>query len=267
MSSTSSSRRSFLEKGLAATALAIASQGLFGKVLASGPDTGLPTELDPPFGKPNAATIKNHKISAPIPQPVIPEKIVMLIGDGSKLAYEKKVAGMLRERARVISPAVNCGNSLDVMRRMEFWLKEYNPDVVHFSTGVEDVRSLYYGTYENMVPRKFYKRNIRNIIEIVYAFSSKAIPIWSTITPVNDERVVVTKATVKDFTIFNDDVLDYNRDALKVCKQFKVVVNDLYESVEYSGSDSLLDASGYTLNAKGRDTVAKSIASQIENYL
>ena len=196
-----------------------------------------------------------------------PRKKVLLIGDYMKKHYEDKVREQLKDKAEVISPTENCGNTVDVMRNIEGWVKLYNPDIIHISCGFEDIRTVYYGSYDNIVPLKFYKRNVRNILEGIFMFSEKAVPLWATMTPINDERQGEAKAKTKDYSLFNEDVLNYNNAAQRVAKQYKVSVVDLFNTINYSNPDAYLNETGFLLNTKGADTTAKMIASHIENYL
>ena len=196
-----------------------------------------------------------------------PRKKVLLIGDYMKKYYEEQVRDLLKERAEVVWPTENCGNTIDVIRNMEGWVKKFDPDVIYIAAGFEDIRTVYYGSFDNMVPLKFYKRNVRNILEGVFMFSNRAIPIWACMTPINDEKQGEAKSKTKDYSIFNDDVIDYNAAAQKVAKQYKVSVVDLYSAIAYNNPDLYLNETGFLLNSKGAATTAKTIAQHIENYL
>ena len=193
--------------------------------------------------------------------------VVFLIGTLHSTAVHQQVERLLKGKASVISPATNCGNSLDVLKNIPGWIKQYNPDLVHISTGFEDVRSIYYGSDDRMVPRSFYKRNLFQIIDLIYGVSDKAVPMWATITPIDDDRLVEAKAKQRDWTAFNDDVLLYNREAAKICRRMKARVNDLYGTVLDNGAQALLAPNGYDLNGKGVTVVAQQVATSIESYL
>ena len=197
----------------------------------------------------------------------IPKKKVLLIGDYMKKHYEEKVREMLHEKADVFSPAENCGNTVDVMRSMPGWLKKYDPDIVYISCGFEDIRSVFYGSLDNLVPIKYYKRNVRNILEGVFMFSTKAVPLWATMTPINDERQGEAKSKTQDYSLFNDDVMNYNNAAQRVAKQYKVSIVDLYNALSISNPDSFLNETGFLLNGNGADATARMVAQHIDNYL
>lgn len=201
------------------------------------------------------------------PETKVAKKKILIIGDYIKNSYVKKLAEIMADRAEIITPEENCGNSLDVLRQLEGWLKKYDPDLVAINTGFEDMRTIYYGSYENLVPPKLYSRNVKHILEYVYLFSSRAIPFWITTSPVEDEQHTTVKAKVRDYTVFNEDVLTYNRIAMKECRKFKVSVIDLYNHLSYSNLPAMVEADGYHLSAKGRDSAAKAIFGHIENYL
>jgi len=200
----------------------------------------------------------------PTEQPV---KKILVVGDYIKAGYLKRFETLIGNRAEVISPMENCGNSIDIVSNMEKWLEQYDPDVVLISSGFEDCRTIYYGSCENLVPKKYYAHNIKNILDFCYLFSTKAVPIWATATFISDDKHVAAKAKERDFTIFNDDVLEYNRAAITVCKKLKVPVVDLFNVMSYSNPDALVENDGYHLNVKGNDTIAKALADQVGNYL
>ena len=197
----------------------------------------------------------------------VPKKKVLLIGDFVKKRYQTRVMDMLSEKAEIISPMENCGNSMDVLRNMEGWIKKYDPDIVHVNTGFEDIRTLYYGSNENLLSKKAYERNVYNLLDMIYIFSEKAVPVWATITPINEEVLAAEKLKLKDFSIFADDITEYNSRALKACKRLKVTVNDLYTVVNYSGGNSLFDQNGIDFNRKGNESIARAVVTQIENFI
>jgi lysophospholipase L1-like esterase len=196
-----------------------------------------------------------------------PKKKVLLIGDFVKKRYQTRVMDMLSEKAEIISPLDNCGSSMDVLRNMEGWIKKYDPDIVHVNAGFEDLRTIYYGSSENLVNKKTYERNVYNLLEMIYLFSEKAVPVWATITPINEEVLAAEKLKVKDFSIFADDITEYNAKALRACKKLKVTVNDLYTVVNYSGGNSLFDENGIDFNRKGNESIARAVVTQIENFI
>ena len=250
------SRRNFIQKSLMASAVAAAVPGL---------------AQAKPLARITSDNLEDYSyrntIKPPPDKDANKEKVVLLIGSVHNKSLEMRVQRLLEDKACVYTPALSCGNTLDVLRNLEGWLKTYDPDVVHFMTGHEDLRSTFYGTYENMIPKAFYRRNMTQIIDFVFGFSDKAVPIWATITPVNDDWIVSDKSKVRDWTFFSDDVEVYNKEAMKLCRKMKVTVNDLYEVCTYNGVDPFLTQNGYELNGKGLSAVAKAIASQIENML
>ena len=237
-------RRAFLQKGLCLAALsAMAGHGF----------------ADP---------VPTHSASsATLGEDIGPVKKVLFIGDTPVASLMDRVSKKLKGKAELIVPASNCGNTVDVMKDLASWLKIHDPDVVYISTGYEDVRTIYYGSYQSMVPRNFYKLNLRGIFEFIYEFSDKAIPIWSTIPPVDDEKLTVDKASVRDYTFFNDDIIAYNKEAYKVCRKMNVMVADVNQFIDQSGTDAMLDKNGYSLNNNGRAALSNFIAQKIEGVL
>ncbi len=197
-----------------------------------------------------------------------PLKKILLLGDSAKAGYQKKVESLIAAKATIISPSENTGNSVNVLGQMEKWLKQYEPDVVLISTGFEDCRTIYYGSYENLVPEKFYVRNVKAILQATFIFPVKStIAVWATSTYVNDDRQVTAKAKERDYSIFNDDVLLFNDRATRQCKKLKVPIIDLYNVMANSSPDTCVEADGFRLTAKGNDVVARAIATQLDNFL
>lgn len=194
-------------------------------------------------------------------------KKVLLIGDFIKAGYQSRLEELMRGRAELISPVENCGTSVEVLRHLEKWLKQYDPDVVMVNCGFEDIRTLYYGTYETMVPLRHYERNVKNLLDMAYLFSSKVVPVWITTTMVQEDRHSAAKARIRDYSIFNDDVIEYNKTAVKLCRRQKVPVVDLYNAMALNSPDALLESDGYRLSAMGVEIMARAVYTQMENYL
>jgi lysophospholipase L1-like esterase len=245
MASSLLSRRGFIGKGLMASAL-VAAAPLLAK------SEVMPSDAAETF---DPGTDKN-----PLP-------ILLLVGSSQQSAIEVRVKELLKGRIQVFAPKECCGNTVDVMRKMPEWLKTFNPDIVHIATGAEDLRSMFYGSYEHLIPRRLFKRNVQHIIEFVYNLSDKAVPIWGLATPVNDDWVEAHKNKIRDWTYFSDDVDLFNREAIRICKKMKVKINDLNGALVIPGADAHLDKNGYELNAKGIKLVAASIASEVENMI
>lgn len=242
------SRRGFLGKGLLASA-AVAATPLLGQAK---PLTWLGGRTQP---------------SAPPDAKEEYKTRILLVGAVHHPDVLSRVQKNLKDKAVIISPKDNCGNTLDVLRHMQEWIKTHDPDIVHITTGYEDLRSIYYGTYENMVPRSFYKRNLKQIFDRIFNLSDKAVPIWATVTPVNDDLVEKSKDKLRDWTYFSDDVEVYNKEAIKVCRKQQVKINDLYDAVNQAGGESLLAPNGYELNSKGINVVANTISATLESLL
>jgi len=245
MASRLLSRRGFIGKGLMASALAatipaLATAAVHGSANGTPP---LPEE---------------EKDKLPT---------LLLISSAHQFALEAQVKAILRGKVNVVTPKENCGNTLDIMRKMPEWIKSYNPEIVHICTGFEDMRSMYYGTYEPLIPKSLYKRNTQQIIDFVFALSDKAVPIWATMTPVNDDWIEAHKSKVRDWTFFSDDVEVFNKEALRVCNKLNVKVNDLNTVLTKSGPDSFLERNGYELNTKGIAVVAQNIAFHAESLI
>jgi lysophospholipase L1-like esterase len=72
---------------------------------------------------------------------------------------------------------------------------------------------------------------------------------------------------VRDWTFFADDVEQFNKETLRVCKKMKVKINDLHEVINRQGTDAHLERNGYELNAKGLNLIAQAIATEVQKVI
>ena len=69
---------------------------------------------------------------------LLPLPVVVLVGDSIRLSYAPMVATRLAEKARVVSPKPNGGDSSNVLKHLQEWVIAEKPDVVHFNCGIHD---------------------------------------------------------------------------------------------------------------------------------
>jgi lysophospholipase L1-like esterase len=159
---------------------------------------------------------------------------VLLLGDSISIGYTPYVQQMLRDEAVVIRPmrsetaAENCSGTTYGGEHVERWLKLGGGrwDVIHFNFGLHDLKRVdpQSGAPSDnpQHPRQAeldkYEAQLRTIVEKLQA--TGATLIFATTTPVPEGRVRPHRDV--------EDPPRYNEAALRVMKQYKVAINDLY---------------------------------------
>ena len=151
---------------------------------------------------------------------------VLIIGDSISIAYTLPLREALKGKANVHRIPTNGGPTTRGVAEIDKWLGDGKWDVIHFNWGLHDLK--YLGPKgENLanpndsknhqqVPIDKYEANLRKLVKRMKKTGAKLI--WCSTTPVPEGakgRVV-------------GDSVKYNAAALKVMKDEKVAVNDLY---------------------------------------
>jgi len=151
---------------------------------------------------------------------------VLIIGDSISIGYTSYVKMILKGKANVLLPNENCqGTSMGVAKIHE-WLGSVHWDIIHFNFGLHDVKHVHPITGEQstnpndplQADIKKYVNNLKFIIKRMKA--TGAMLIFATTTPVPPGNT----SPLRDPGI----EIKYNKAALKLCKKFKIVVNDMH---------------------------------------
>lgn len=155
---------------------------------------------------------------------------VLLIGDSISIGYTLPVRELLKGKANVQRPPVNCAATIHGLKQLGSWLetggKGKKWDVIHFNWGLHDLK--YMGpngenlanpqakTSRQQVSPKEYEKNLRQLVNRLKKTGARLI--WRNTTPIpKGVRGRVPGDSVK-----------YNAIAAKVMKEAGVEVHDLY---------------------------------------
>ena len=148
-------------------------------------------------------------------QPGLPR--VLLIGDSISMYYTVPTRDLLRGKANLHRVPTNGGNTEKGLAHLSEWLGSGKWDVIHFNWGLHD---LVVKDQSNAVPVDRYERNLRELVRRLNA--TGATLIWATTTPVPPRIKIGPERR-------NADALAYNAAALRIMKENRIQIDDLYE--------------------------------------
>ena len=195
-------------------------------------------------------------------------KQVVLIGDSIRMSYEETVRRELAGVAEVWGPAENGAHTTNVLVHLHAWVlnRQPAPDLVHINAGLHDLKTVWYGGQESVVPVEHYRRNVELILRVIRE-RTKAKVIWATTTPVIYERAHANHAQARDFDRYDEYVVSYNIAATQVCKRLGVPVNDLFEVVTAAGKEMMLRDDGVHFTPAGQQLLGTAVAGKIRELL
>jgi len=141
---------------------------------------------------------------------------VLLIGDSIAGYYRPYVVKFLEGKAD-ITYSGNIGDTRNGLKRIDRLIAKGPYHVIHFNWGLHDVKPV--KGRKNNVPIEEYEKNLRELIRRMK--QTKAKLIFATTTPVGPRAARRNK-----------NVIRYNAVALKIMKEEKIAVNDLYALAE-----------------------------------
>jgi hypothetical protein len=186
---------------------------------------------------------------------------VLLIGDSISMGYTVPVRELLKGKANVHRPPVNCGPTERGLASLEQWLGTNQWAVIHFNFGLHDLKYLdEQGRYvspekgKQVAPLPVYEKNLREIVARLKR--TGAALIWATTTPVPEG----TSGRVKG------SETDYNRVSEKVMKENGVAINDLHALAQARQSD-IQRPHNVHFTEPGYRQLAAQVAGAIEKHL
>lgn len=193
-----------------------------------------------------------------------PPKVV-LVGDSIRLGYAATVTDQLANKAIVISPKPNGGDSQNVLKHLDEWVLREKPAVVHFNCGIHDTKkSKSNGTFQ--VSPEQYEANLREIVARIRK-ETDAIVLFATTTPILDDRAAQGRAKA-DYELLQASVDTYNKIALKVMDELKVPVDDLRTVLpDAETAGKLMTADGVHFTTEGRQRLGKQVATFLTQHL
>lgn len=199
-------------------------------------------------------------------EPKLPK--VVLIGDSIRLSYAPIVIEELRGSATVVSPKPNGGDSNNVLKHLEEWVINEQPDVVHFNCGIHDTKK-FKQTGKFQVSPEQYAKNLREIVTRIRK-DTDAVVLFATSTPILDDRAARVRAD-RDYELLNASIEQYNAIARKVMKELKVPVNDLNAVLSKPEpplkTGELIVADGVHLTDQGRRMLGHRVADNVSKHL
>jgi acyl-CoA thioesterase-1 len=148
---------------------------------------------------------------------------VLLIGDSISIGYTLQVRELLKGKANVHHPPVNCGDTQRGLASLDGWLGEKKWDVIHFNFGLHDLKYLNgKGEYvtpdlgKQVAPLPQYERNLRQLAQRLKKTGARIV--WCSTTPVPEGA----RGRVKDAE------LEYNAVAAKVAAESGIAIDDLH---------------------------------------
>lgn len=163
-------------------------------------------------GKPKAAPVRKVDPSLIPIEDVDGLPRVLLIGDSISMGYTLPVRELLKGKANVHRPRVNCGHTALALENLSAWLETGGAgkkwDLIHFNWGLHDLK--YLGpdgktladpaapSSKQQVPPDQYRINLQKLVEQLKA--TGAILIWRNTTPVASGSA---GRTVGDAIVYN----------------------------------------------------------------
>ncbi|MCA9080532.1 MAG: SGNH/GDSL hydrolase family protein [Planctomycetaceae bacterium] len=193
---------------------------------------------------------------------------VVLVGDSIRLSYTDEVRELLKGEVELVSPAANGGDSANVLRHLQRWVIEQQPDLVHLNCGIHDTKK-FHATGEHQVSPEQYANNLRQIVKMIREETDAQV-VFATSTPILDERAAQVRKE-RDYALLNASIQQYNQIAVDVMRELKVPVNDLHRllAVPPEGIQlpELIVTDGVHLTAAGQQLLAEQVARVVREQL
>jgi lysophospholipase L1-like esterase len=178
---------------------------------------------------------------------------VLLIGDSISIGYTVPTRRLLAGKANVHRHEGNGGPTDNGTKNLKKWLGEGKWDVIHFNFGLHDIKL---GTGKHQVPIEEYEKNLRDVVKTLKTTNAKLI--FATTTPVPEGKTNPPRK--------NEDVIAYNKVAVKIMEENGVAVNDLY-SFALPQLERIQLKVNVHFNEKGSQALGERVAAAIEKAL
>ena len=150
-------------------------------------------------------------------------KNLLLIGDSTRMGYDKSVKRSLENKVNVIFPKENCRFAAYVLRYFHEFLGEIpgeDIDVIHWNAGLWDCLRLF--EEEPQTPIDVYAYYIERICTRMKKLCPNAKVIFASSVS------VLSESMDKNFKRYNEEIKQYNDSAIKVVRKYGFQINDLY---------------------------------------
>ena len=189
---------------------------------------------------------------------------VLLIGDSISIGYTLPVRALMKGKANVHRPQVNCGPTTTGLKSIDQWLGDKKWDVIHFNWGLHDLKYMgpsngnladpkAPGSHQQVPPAE-YEKNLRALVERLKKTGAKLI--WCSTTPVPEGsagRVL-------------DDAVKYNAIAAKVMDDNQIPTDDLYTFAKARLKEIQLPANVH-FSPEGSAALAQQVVDSISATL
>jgi len=150
---------------------------------------------------------------------------VLIIGDSISMGYTPFLKEILKDKAYVWHPDENCEGTTKGVLKMDEWIGTTKWDVIHFNFGLHDLKHVNAETGAASTkpedPRQAdlrqYSKNLSIIVDKLKKTGARLI--FATTTPVPERSSPLREP---------EEVLKYNKAALKIMKKEKIEINDLF---------------------------------------
>jgi hypothetical protein len=201
------------------------------------------------------------------PQTVSNLPKVLIIGDSISIGYTAPVRNILKGRAEVFRPSVNCQHTGNGVQWIKRWLGTNQWDVIHFNFGIWDTHLLdskgKIVRNENNYPSasslrirntpEQYRNNLVQIIKVLKGTGAKLV--WASTTPVMYRKGARFEA-----------IPALNRTAEELMKSNGIVIDDLYGFV-LPHAKELQAPDQVHFNAQGNNQLGQHVSDSIVKAL
>jgi acyl-CoA thioesterase-1 len=204
-----------------------------------------------------AAKKENPATKPIVDDPNLPR--ALLLGDSISMGYTLPTRKLLAGKANLHRAPENCGETRKALENLDKWLGEGKWDVIHFNSGLHDLKYALGETPEkgdsNNVPLEEYEKNFEQIVTRLEETGAKLI--FATTTPypegLSPPRVP-------------EDAVRYNEAALRVMKSHGVAINDLY-AFALPQLETIQRPENVHFLPEGSEALAEQVASSIRKAL
>lgn len=186
---------------------------------------------------------------------------VLIIGDSISLGYTLPTRKLLEGKANVFRAKANCGPTTRGLENIDAWLGDRAWDLIHFNFGIHDLvmvnadgRALKEGQSDTGLRRTAladYEKNLTTLVQRLR--KTGATLIFATTTPLPPGIAHITPG----------DELKYNEAALRVMKEYEVLIDDLHAWITPHLQTAQRPANVHFL-PEGYDKLAEQVAKSIE---
>lgn len=194
-------------------------------------------------------------------------KKVTLLGDSIRKGYQSYVSLFLPDNVAIWGPEENTQHSVHLLANSPRWIKNQPADIIHLNSGLHDIKNIPYHSRKPLVSAELYAENIERIIKYIHFCLPECIVIWSTTTPVNDEKALAAHESAQDFSRYNEDVIKYNEISKKIMQRLGVPVNDLYAFVMKADRKLIMKDDGVHFTDLGNELLGEQVANSIGLFI